>query len=107
MDYHGLLLLPQLLALLRRCHTVLVADTRLFLISLKRLLVGPMLYAVQPLFLIGVGSVKGETSLSGCFGLLSLLAEIGRQALHLFEVGILLANRVGYPREEMIRILCF
>lgn len=66
-----------------------------------------MLNAVQPVFLIGVGGVKSETSLSGCFGLLPLLAEIGGQALHLFEVGRLLANWVSYPREEMVGILCF
>lgn len=105
-DYHGLLLL-QLLALLRGCHILPVAGTRLLLISLKRLLDGPMLYAVQSLFLVGVGSVECEAPFSGCFGLLPLLAEVSEQALHLFEVGRLLAKWVNDPREKMVGILCF
>ena len=96
-----------MLALLRRGDVIAVADSRLLLVGLKRLLVSPMFDAVQPLFLVGVGRVEGETSLSRCFSLLPLLAEIGGQALYFFEVGRLLAKWMGNPREEMVGVVCF
>lgn len=79
----------------------------MLLIGLKGLLEVPMFNAVQPLLLICVGRVEGETSLSRCLGLLPFFAEIGGQALHFLKVGRLLANWVNNPREEMIGIFIF